>query len=288
MPVITIIVPVFNHWSYMQGFFDGMAQQTLSAEHWQLIVVDNGSKDIPESDSLPDFVCLVTCSTPGSYAARNAALKHARGDLILFTDADCRPVPEWLEIHRAAYLKNGDRTLNAGAVIVKRLVDGALNDYELYDSFFGIPQERYATRRGYAVTANLGIPRHAFDVIGEFDERRFSGGDAEFCRRATSAGFALQYISDAIVLHPARSTWAELATKARRVKGGQIRNGPFSRRIGFVFKSFLYPTVDVLRVLKADLPWPEKRRILSVTFRLAVVQLKEVFLLMLGKNPERR
>ena len=31
----------------------------------------------------------------GSYAARNAGLREAAGDILLFTDSDCRPADDW-------------------------------------------------------------------------------------------------------------------------------------------------------------------------------------------------
>lgn len=286
--VVTIIVPVFKHWELMPIFFRKMACQSFSSDLWKLIVVDNGSPDIPRQEDLPNFVTLLTCAIPGSYAARNFGLKHAKGELILFVDADCQPDSSWLEAHWHAYKQNGVATLNAGAVTVTKLTPGAANDYELYDSFLGIPQKRYATKRGYAVTANLAVPRNVFDVVGAFDEKRFSGGDAEFCQRAQKAGMQLCYIPEAEVLHPARSTWKELEIKARRVKGGQLRNGPLKRRVGFFFKSFLYPVAMVSRILKSSLPAEEKKVVLSVAVRLARVELREVFLLILGKQPERR
>lgn len=286
--VITVVVPVFKHWHLMPAFFEKINLQNLNREYWHLLVVDNGSPEVPAQDELPDFVTLLTCSTPGSYAARNTGLQHATGELIIFTDADCQPEESWLEEHWKAYQLHGEKTLNAGAVKVAKLSPGVPNDYELFDAFLGIPQERYATQRGYAVTANLAIPRKIFELVGVFDETRFSGGDAEFCQRALNKGAKLRYVPGAKVLHPARATWQELETKARRVKGGQLSSGSFLRRVGFFFKSFFFPFIAGFRVIRRPMAVSEKKRILRVVARLGVVEIREVFLLLLGKSPERR
>src|SRR5690606_32820954 len=126
--------------------------------------------EVPSQEEMPDFVTLLSCTTPGSYAARNMGLRHARGELLVFTDADCQPHADWLQSHWDAFVQHGVDTLNAGAVTVAKLTPGKPNDYELYDSYLGIPQERYATQRGYAVTANLAIPHKVFERVGGFDE----------------------------------------------------------------------------------------------------------------------
>ena len=268
--------------------FEKIGAQTFPLNQCQFIVVDNGSPEVPKQDDLPDFVTLLVCDTPGSYSARNMGVRHANGELLIFTDADCLPNPDWIESHWKAYKKNGVHTINAGGVVVKKLTPGAPNNYELYDSFLGIPQERYATKRGYAVTANLAVPRAVFDIAGCFDEKRFSGGDAEFCQRALRFGARLSFVRDAVVFHPARATWKELEIKARRVKGGQICNGPFSRRASFLFKSLLYPFISIVRVVRSPLRTEDKKRILGVVLKLSAVEVSETFNLLTGKQPERR
>ena len=53
-----------------------------------------------------------------------------------------------------------------------------------------------------------------------FDARLQTGGDVEFCHRATAAGFRLAYSPAAEVEHPARETTRELMKKVRRIISG--------------------------------------------------------------------
>ena len=64
----------------------------------QVIVVDNGSAPAFAASlaSLPPSVIVLTQPKPGQAAARNAGITAASGDLLFFTDADCRVDAGWL------------------------------------------------------------------------------------------------------------------------------------------------------------------------------------------------
>ena len=117
----------------------------------------------------------------------------------------------------------------------------------------GIPQARYV-RHGYAATANLVVPAAVFRALGGFDARRFSGGDAEFCRRAGAAGHPIRLVPEAVVLHPARSRWDELAAKTRRVTGGQVGAGPPRRRLVWFLRTLTPPLRALWRFARAASP----------------------------------
>jgi GT2 family glycosyltransferase len=90
----------------------------------------------------------------------------------------------------------------------------------LYDICFGLRQDKYINRDGFAVGANLIVPRNIIDAIGLFDEDLLSGGDREFCHRATSRGFNIIYAESIKVRHPARKTIRSVLSKIERVSGG--------------------------------------------------------------------
>ena len=147
--------------------------------------------------------------------------------------------------------------------------------------------ERYV-RLGYATTANLIVPRQAFDAVAGFDARRFSGGDADFCRRAERAGHGIVLVAAAVVEHPARDSWEEVATKARRVKGGQITGGPLGLRIRWFLRTLIPPLRATARFIRAPRPWSERLTAIRVLYRLWLVELAEMARLLAGGTPERR
>jgi GT2 family glycosyltransferase len=289
-PLISVIVPVFNQWELIPELIDCLRSQSLPADRFEVLVVDNGSDQIPPADGEPGFVRRLPCAEPGSYAARNLGAAQARGEVLAFTDADCRPRPDWLrEISAAFDSAEPDNKIIAGGVAIVLRSKTRLRPAELYDMVLGIPQQDYV-RRGYGVTANLALPKRVFDRLGGFDPGRFSGGDAEFCRRATAqAGVGVQYCPGAIIEHPARDSMQALITKVRRIKGGQVAAGPRGRRILFAVRAFLPPSHLCRRALRASaFSWRQRLTVCLVQIRLWLAGMAEVLRLLFGKKPERR
>jgi len=285
---VSVVVPVFEQWDVIDRLMESLVNQTLPLEKWELLIVNNGSRDIPDYFELPRFATLIHCLKPGSYSARNKGVEMASGDLIAFTDADCIPDKHWLEEILFQSESSGDNTLIAGAVKMKGGENGFCSDAEVYDVVMGIPQTEYV-RKGYAVTANLLVPRAVFERVGLFDSSRFSGGDADLCRRALARGFVLNYSSSAVVYHPARSDINDLVLKRKRIKGGQVTCGSYYRRCRYVIFTFLPPVKGFLKALLLnDYNVHLKKVVLKVMIYLWFVEMQEVIRLLLGKEPERR
>lgn len=298
---VSVIVPVYRQWEMLPLLLADLAAQE-GAPSFEVIVVDNDPGTPGPRPGAPDIAARfashseiraetraetrfalrhIGCATPGSYAARNAGAAVARGGIFVFTDADCRPLPSWLAALTAAAEPGA---LLAGPVEV---VGGASpNPCEIYDMIRGIPQARYVAR-GYAATANLAVPAAVFAALGGFDPRRFSGGDAEFCRRAGAAGHPLRLVGAAVTRHPARADWGELEAKARRIKGGQIRGGPLPRRIAWTLRTPLPPLRDTRAYLRAEAPWRWRRTAVALRFRLWRVEVAEMLRLLAGGTPVR-
>jgi len=286
---LTIIIPIFNDWDYALKNIEGIVDQASKRGHTEIILVDNGSSHIPAAESLPEGVKLIHCDKPGSYAARNVAVGLAQGEILAFTDADCLASPSWLaEASEWFFMHGRPNAILAGGVKMFLENTASPTPYALYDLALGIPQARYV-KHGYGVTANLFVPRAAFNKVGLFDEKRFSGGDAEFCRRAGKAGIPIAYLEAAKVSHPARSSWTQLSNKTRRVKGGQLINGSLSFRLQHAVRTLLPPLRAWLYALRSPALKPqEKALVCMVQLRLWIVELAEMWrLLVLKREPYR-
>jgi glycosyltransferase involved in cell wall biosynthesis len=92
----SIIIPTFNGASRIANCLDALLQQA-AARDAEILVVNDGS-----TDNTADVVArcpgvrLITQSNAGPAAARNRGALEARGTIILFTDDDCVPMPDWL------------------------------------------------------------------------------------------------------------------------------------------------------------------------------------------------
>lgn len=287
VPTFSVIVPVYEHWHLVPGLLEDLAAQTLPQERFEVLLVDNGSTRFTPPDNIADNVRILTCDTPGSYAARNTALGSARGAWLAFTDADCRPAPEWLAaLERERRTLAAPETLLAGAVNMFSEATST-NPYATYDMIKGIPQRWYVSR-GYAATANLAVPRAVVEKPGGFDETRYSGGDAEFCKRAVKAGYSIKYVPDAKVSHPARDTWEAIATKARRVKEGQLQSGPILRRCFWIARTATPPLLLSARYLRTtSFPWRDRLVAVAVQYRVWLLELCQLVELSAGERERR-
>ncbi len=280
----SIIVPVYRDWEGLRSLLEALRVQ--ARDDVELIVVDNDPEGQSSPADLPDPGLewrITECATPGSYAARNAGALLARSDFLIFTDADCRPAPGWLE----AYLEapKPANALVAGPVIMQ--ASSNPGKWEIFDTVRGLHQEVFI-RHGYAMTANLAVPRAVFDRLAGFDARRLSGGDAEFCRRARRQGYDLLLEPKACVFHPARKTRNELVLKARRIKGGQVATGPVLRRVLWTLRSLVPPVREMLAYVSSEYPVRWKLIACHVRLLLWRVEMHELVRLLLLRRPAER
>jgi GT2 family glycosyltransferase len=290
VPAVSVIVPVYRQWSHLPALMAALAAQAPlpGGARFEVLVVDNDPGPAPGGQPrppLPDFARLVPAPRPGSYAARNVGAARAQGALLAFTDADCRPHPGWLAgLVQAAAAHPG--CLLAGPVHMP--LPPMPNRWEIFDAVRGIPQALFIAH-GYAATANLAVPAALFAALGGFDAARLSGGDAEFCRRAGRAGHRLVLVPGAGVDHPPRASLEALATKARRIKGGQVAAGPLPRRLAWVLRSAAPPLREWGHYLRArPHPWRYRLVAMAVRLRLWGIELAEVARLLAGRAPPER
>jgi len=96
---------------------------------------------------------------------------------------------------------------------------------EAYDITFGFRQRNYVEGGRFAVTANMITRRDVMDRVGPFRGDLLSGGDADWGRRVSDAGYRLVYDDAASVRHPARN-YGELVMKLRRAAAGERDRNP--------------------------------------------------------------
>ena len=254
----TVIVPVKDGTEALIKCVEALLEQDYPPERYEIIVVDNGSV-VPPARVLPQDrrLRLLEEATPGSYAARNAALGHAHGEVLAFTDADCVPDTAWLRVGVEFLCAHPEVAMIGGQIEFAFRHGEPQTGAEWFEFVEGFPQEKYIGS-GFAVTANMITRRAAFDRVGKFDGSLMSGGDADWGRRVRDAGGALWYLPECKVIHPARATWAELGSKAERTTTGIVRRTAKTARprrrlarllAGQLYRSAVLP-ITVLRSSK--------------------------------------
>jgi GT2 family glycosyltransferase len=207
---VSVVVPVRDGERALPTLLAALRAQTLSSERFEVLVVDNASRDRTAAVALAHGARVVKEPVPGRGRARNAGVASARADRIAFTDADCVPEPGWLAALTACLDQS---PLAAGPV---RLTTGAQpSRVERLEALWRFDQERAVREHGWAATANLGIRREAFEAVGGFDlAYRHIGEDVDLCLRARRAGFRLAYCPGAGVAHAAERTLRPLMRRA--------------------------------------------------------------------------
>lgn len=197
MPEVSVIVPVRDGAASMPALLDSLAVQDLAADRYEVIVVDNGSRDATGAVAAARGAKVVHEPHPNRSGARNAGARAARADVFAFIDADCVAAPQWL----SSLLEcRGRSPLVAGRVEIEtRSPPNAIERFEELWRF----NQAAGVSQGWAATANLLVEREAFDAVGGFDPAYHYGEDVDFCLRAGRAGYALSFCEDALVRHGA-------------------------------------------------------------------------------------
>jgi len=129
----------------------------------------------------------VTVSIPHQ---RNAGVRAAHGETIVFTDAGCQPASGWLEQLISPFGEGEDVT--AGIA----LGTSGAGPYQL--AVRRASTDRYLKE---CSTINLAFRREAFDAVGGFDETFAYGSDVDFSWRLIAAGYRIRSVPAAIVRH---------------------------------------------------------------------------------------
>lgn len=220
-PYVSVVIPIYNGEDDLPALLECLRSQTYPAHLAEYLLVDNGSRDrtlaLLQSNSQ---VCALTeTQIQSSYAARNTGIRAAKGSIIAFTDADCRPHPDWLTqlvqpfIDPAVGIVAGEILPLPGHTLLERYADRheTLSQKHTFAHSF-CP---------YGQTANLAVRRAIFEQVGLFRPYLTTGGDADFCWRVLqdslqNSCWQLQFSAGAIVRHRHRSTLAELCSQWQR------------------------------------------------------------------------
>lgn len=215
LPVVSIIIPVFNDAHELRQTLLALQMQDYPRDRFEVIVVDNGSTDDSYNTAQlvgADHILIENNFSGSPYSSRNRGIEISRGDLVAFLDSTCRPTSKWLSSAVLCFQeKNAD--LVAGDVLFR--FDVSPTVAEFFDSITNI-RMRESVNKGYAKTANLVVKRSVIEAIGIFPEAIRSGGDVRWTSKAVSNGKRLIFCEQAFCTKPARK-FRELLKKQWRV-----------------------------------------------------------------------
>jgi hypothetical protein len=190
-PLISIIIPCFNDWQYVEQAVSSALNQTYLNK--EIIVVDDGSEARTKAvlNSLESKITkLITQKNQGQSIARNVGIKVATGDYILVLDSDDFFEPSFCEKAMPIFLQNDE---------VKIVTCQATRWYEDGDSNIFTPVGGTIYNFMYANDA-LGtsmFKRKDWQVVGGYDEKMRTGfEDWEFFIRLLKDGGIVQVLQE--------------------------------------------------------------------------------------------
>ena len=247
----------------------------------EVFVVDNGSVD-GSAEVIRDFqwpgVAVHRLHVPerGLARSQNAALRQARGRVILFLDDDVRAPENWLTALSEPVLAGDADAVGGGVVIPEQLKPSWIRPE--HEEWLASTAHWEATREPVLIGSNMAIGRHVFRAIGGFDEDLAFAIDTMFSYRLVAAGFKLVIRHDIIVEHwveAKRFTRAGLEAQARlraELQAFPVRHWE-DRRYSFPYFRWLDAKLRLAmhratqgRLTDANLTLPEMRMMQRAAF----------------------
>lgn len=200
MPFVSVVVPAYNNQDTVGFCIESLLAQDYPKERCEIIVVDNNSTDdTADVISRYSVKLLHERGKQSAYAARNLGIRHAKGEIIAFTDADCVADSSWLTNLLGSY---GDPAFGCFSGLIKAyeprsLVARLLARYQA---------ERFCRQsqsaNPMAVGGNAAYVREVLEGIGLFDDTLRSGGDLELAwRMQQQTGKRIAFVEQAVVYH---------------------------------------------------------------------------------------
>jgi glycosyl transferase family 2 len=226
---VSVIVALNPHEGDLRAILDGYAMQAGMQDHFELIVVDNGTQPgaaalcAEHGLALPGLrVRCVESLTPGRAAANNAGVRASAGELLIFVADDFVPgltlVRSHVEFHR--YLVRPAVGIGPAYFTAGCRTDPFRRWLEESGRLFGVPFRTAALdwSRDFFYVGNASLTRGLYERVGGFDETFEYDlfDDLEFGMRLRVHDVKTHLLPKALAWHDHAVTLAERMTAMRR------------------------------------------------------------------------
>ena len=214
--MVSVVIATHQRRSQLGLLLEALEGQVgVEPGDWEVVVVDDGSRDgtwdYLQQRGPSSRLSLRSRRRPdagGPAAARNEGWRAAGGELVFFTDDDCRPGPGWVGSMRAAFA-------DPAVGLVQGRTEPAPGEWEGSGPF--ARTIRVVEQDGFYATCNMGYRRSLLEKLGGFDEafgtvagRPMWGEDTDLALRAIEDGALATFASPALVHHAVSpSSWPD-------------------------------------------------------------------------------
>ncbi|HEY9357577.1 MAG TPA: glycosyltransferase [Arthrobacter sp.] len=242
-PSITVVVCTRDRPELLRGSLTAICR--LDYPNFDVLIVDNAPRTAKTANMVSrEFddprIRLITEPSPGLSRARNAALRHAQGDIVAYTDDDVVVDEAWLREIAAGFERMPGTACVTGLVPAGELRSPAqayFDDrvswsksvvptvYSFADPPEGLPKFPFCPGV-FGTGANFALDRRMALSLGGFDSalgvgtRTGGGEDIDMFTRVILEGYSLVVQPSAIVWHRHRDGLEDLTTQARGYGSG--------------------------------------------------------------------
>jgi cellulose synthase/poly-beta-1,6-N-acetylglucosamine synthase-like glycosyltransferase len=202
----SIIIPAYQAAAVLPHCLTALCKQSIDRSRYEIIVVDDGSTDSTANvaeqilqNHAPAHV--IRAAHGGPAHARNLGAQAAQSNLVLFTDADCEPVLDWVEQLSSVFVdpsisgaKGTYRTRQTS--LIARFVQQEYQ--ERYDRLQRLTPIDFVDTHAAAYRRDVFIAQGGFDAVGLLTA---AVEDQEFSFRLAASGHHLVFVPEAVVYH---------------------------------------------------------------------------------------
>jgi len=188
-PFVSVVIAARDEENNLELLLTSLDKQTYPQNKYEVIVANDRSTDNTEQilEAIVkhhyNFQSVRILKTPPGWApkqwALNCAIEASKGDIILFTDADCRPTDTWICAMAAEFSDPSVGFVSAPAPLSQG--HGWIDDIFLLDSLVQDGFSAGGMSRGIALSCtgrNMGIRRSVFSGVNGYDGiQSFISGD---------------------------------------------------------------------------------------------------------------
>lgn len=217
-PQVSVIIPVYNGALTITPVIEALYRSNF--KDFETVVVhdcstDNSAEVLHELNEKYPFRLFEFPENRGVSKARNTGAREARGEIILFIDADCIVLPDTIG-HCVETLRQGDSICVGGAYTSEPW------DQDFFSNFQSLYIHHVETKvehPDYIATHCMAIRKQVYDEFGGFKEDYFIGHaasveDVELSHRLISAGHQLSRPSDIQIQHMFRFNFGKSVRNA--------------------------------------------------------------------------
>ncbi|MFH8038989.1 MAG: glycosyltransferase [Candidatus Aenigmatarchaeota archaeon] len=251
LPLVSIVIPTKNNENTIEKCLNSIL--LLNYQNFEVIVVNDGSQDKTQQ-ILEKFkekfehknisYTILKTDGVGPSAARNLAIKIARGEYIAFTDADCIVDREWLnelikgfEFSSEVMGVGGDQKSPEDDTDFGKLVNLFMHIIGFVTEYVKSENKQKFSETSHNPTCNVMYKKEVFDKVGYFLEGLWPGEDVELDYRIKKMGYKLLYNPNAMVYHYRPNTFKkfiDMMTRYGEVQAKLVKRYGFFRTIHFI------------------------------------------------------